>query len=63
MMMTIHVKGADMAELDRVIHAPARLKILTILTSVEMADFMFLLTTLDLTKGNLSAHIDRLEQL
>lgn len=51
-----------MAELDRLIHEPARLRILTILAGVEAADFNFLLNTLGLTKGNLSSHMDRLEK-
>ncbi len=51
-----------MAELDRLIHEPARLRILTILSGVEAADFNFLLNTLGLTKGNLSSHMDRLEK-
>ncbi len=51
-----------MSELDRLIHEPARLRILTILAGVEATDFNFLLNTLGLTKGNLSSHIDRLEK-
>lgn len=51
-----------MADVDRVIHEPARLRILTILTSVDVSDFSFLLTTLGLTKGNLSSHMDKLEK-
>ncbi|MGC8739009.1 MAG: winged helix-turn-helix domain-containing protein [Candidatus Hydrogenedens sp.] len=51
-----------MTELDRLIHEPARLRILTILAGVEAADFNFLLNTLGLTKGNLSSHMDRLEK-
>jgi len=50
-----------MTDLDRVIHEPARLRILTVLSGVETADFNFLLSTLGLSKGNLSAHVDRLE--
>jgi len=50
-----------MTELDRTIHEPARLRILTILSGVDSADFNFLLTALGLTKGNLSSHIARLE--
>ena len=49
-------------DLDRVIHEPARLKILMILSGVDTADFKFFLTTLGLTKGNLSSHMDRLER-
>jgi DNA-binding MarR family transcriptional regulator len=51
-----------MMDLDRVIHEPARLRILTILSGVDAADFSFLLETLGLTKGNLSSHMDKLEK-
>jgi DNA-binding transcriptional ArsR family regulator len=51
-----------MADVDRVIHEPARLRILTILTGVDVADFNFLLMALGLTKGNLSSHMDKLEK-
>ena len=49
-------------QLDRVVHEPVRLRIMSILSGVETADFNFLLNTLSLTKGNLSSHMDRLEQ-
>lgn len=49
------------AGLDRMIHEPARMVIVTILSSVEKADFLFLLRQTGLTKGNLSAHLARLE--
>lgn len=49
-------------ELDRLIHEPARLRLLTILSGLDMADFAFLQSTLGLTKGNLSSHMDRLEK-
>ena len=51
-----------MKDLDRTIHEPARLRILMILSGVDVADFGFLLETLGLTKGNLSSHIDKLEK-
>ncbi len=51
-----------MTDLDRTIHEPARLRILTILTGVDVSDFNFLLTALGLTKGNLSSHMDKLEK-
>ncbi len=51
-----------MKDLDRVIHEPARLRILTLLSGLEAADFAFLLTTTGLTKGNLSSHMDKLEK-
>ena len=46
---------------DKIIHEPARLRIMMILTGVEQADFNFLLTTLSLTRGNLSRHMEKLE--
>ena len=51
-----------MNDLDRTIHEPARLRIVTILSGVDVADFNFLLDTLGLTKGNLSSHMDRLDK-
>ena len=48
--------------LDRLIHEPARLLIVTILSSVASADFLYLQRETALTKGNLSAHLSRLEE-
>lgn len=48
--------------LDRLIHEPARLLIVTILSTVVSADFLFLQRETGLTKGNLSAHLSRLEE-
>lgn len=48
-------------EVDRIIHEPARLMIATILYTVDQADFLFLLNETGLTKGNLSAHLSKLE--
>jgi DNA-binding MarR family transcriptional regulator len=48
--------------LDRLIHEPARLLIVTILSSVASADFLFLQRETGLTKGNLSAHLSKLEE-
>ncbi len=50
------------SDLNRVIHEPARLLIVTILSTVEQADFLFLLHETGLTKGNLSSHLSRLEK-
>jgi DNA-binding transcriptional ArsR family regulator len=47
--------------LDRLIHEPGRLAILTVLSSVADADFVFLQRTTGLTKGNLSSHLTKLE--
>ena len=51
-----------MTDIDRVIHEPVRLRILSILSGVDLADFKFLLSTLGLSRGNLSSHIDKLQQ-
>ncbi|MEO6503401.1 MAG: transcriptional regulator [Jatrophihabitantaceae bacterium] len=48
--------------LDRLIHEPSRLAILTVLSSVEAADFVFLQRATQLTNGNLSSHLTKLEQ-
>ena len=47
--------------IDRLIHEPARLIIVTILNAVESADFLYLQRETGLTKGNLSAHLSRLQ--
>ena len=48
-------------DIDKIIHEPARLRIMMILSGVEQTDFNFLLTTLSLTRGNLSRHMEKLE--
>lgn len=50
------------AEVDRLLHEPARLMIVTLLAAVAEADFLYILGETGLTKGNLSAHLARLEQ-
>ena len=50
-------------ELDRAIHAPARLMILAYLSVVDSADFTFLLRQTGLTRGNLSTHLKKLEEV
>jgi DNA-binding transcriptional ArsR family regulator len=49
------------ADIDRLVHAPARLMILAILYLVESADFLFLMRQTGLTRGNLSSHMSKLE--
>jgi DNA-binding transcriptional ArsR family regulator len=51
----------SIAELDRVIHEPARLMLAAILSEVEEVDFLYLLRETGMTKGNLSSHLSRLE--
>ena len=47
--------------LDRLVHEPARLVILTVLAEADEAEFSFLQRVSGLTKGNLSSHISKLE--
>ena len=49
-------------EIDRLVHEPARLKIMAFLSMLESADFTFLVSRLGLTMGNLSAHISKLQE-
>ena len=49
-------------QIDRVVHEPARLKILAYLSVVKSADFVFLLSRTGLTYGNLSSHMTKLEE-
>jgi len=48
-------------EIDKLIHEPARLLIMANLYVVERADFTFLMRQTDLTWGNLSSHMTKLE--
>lgn len=52
----------ELATLDRVIHEPARLMIMTVLYAVSEADFLYLQGECGLTQGNLSSHLARLEK-
>lgn len=52
----------QLANLDRTVHDPARLAILTALSACERADFLFLQRLTGLTKGNLSSHLSKLEE-
>ena len=49
-------------EVDRLVHEPARLAILTVLSACRSADFLFLQNVTGLSKGNLSVQISRLEE-
>lgn len=58
------MSGAEgKAELDRVIHEPARLAIVATLYVVASADFTYLANRSGLTDGNLSSHLAKLEQV
>lgn len=52
----------EIANLDRLIHEPARLALLTALSACEDADFTFLQRLTGLTPGNLSGHLTKLKE-
>ena len=55
------MKHEKILQLDPIIHAPTRLAILSILITVENANFTFLKDSIGTTDGNLSTHLTKLE--
>ncbi len=53
--------GSQTPDLDRLIHEPARLVLMSNLYMVDEADFVFLARQTGLTAGNISSHMTRLE--
>ena len=51
----------ELADLDRLVHDPSRLAILTALSACKSADFLYLQRLTGLSKGNLSSHLGKLE--
>jgi DNA-binding transcriptional ArsR family regulator len=49
-------------DVDRLIHEPARIAILSLLYVIESADFLFIMNQTGLTQGNLSSHLSKLEE-
>ena len=52
---------SEIAALDRLVREPARLMVLASLYVVESADYTYLMRQADITWGNLSAHLSKLE--
>ena len=52
---------SPLLDLDRMVHEPARLAILTALFAAEEVEFLFLQKVTTLSKGNLSSHTQKLE--
>lgn len=52
----------ELSGLDKLIHEPARLAILTALSACHSADFTFLQHLTGQTQGNLSGHLTKLEE-
>lgn len=53
--------SVEIFAIDRVVHEPARLVILTVLSRLKASDFKFLEKATGLSKGNLSSHLSKLE--
>lgn len=51
----------DVLALDRLVHEPARLLILTVLANARQVEFGFLEQVSGLSRGNLSSHMSKLE--
>ena len=52
----------SLADIDRIVHEPARFMILSLLLVVDKADFIFIMKQTGLTWGNLSSHLSKLEE-
>jgi DNA-binding HxlR family transcriptional regulator len=52
----------DYTQLDDVIHARIRLAIMSVLITVEEAEFTYLREKVNTTDGNLSIHLKKLEE-
>ena len=50
-----------MADIDPIIHAPARLRVMTYLYVVDSIDFVYLKRVTGLSWGNLSTHLTKLD--
>jgi DNA-binding MarR family transcriptional regulator len=53
---------SGLAEIDRLVHEPARLMLMAVLYVIDSADFTFLMAQTGMTWGNLSAHMSKLEE-
>lgn len=54
--------GFDITAIDEVIHGRVRLGVMAYLSSAQTADFNTLKVRLDVTDGNLSVHLKKLEE-
>ena len=59
--MTMSEPFREFTEIDRLVHEPARLALLTALSACASADFLYLQRLTGLSKGNLSSHLTKLE--
>lgn len=61
MVSTPNAGPLELASLDRLIHDPTRLMLISLLYVIESADFVFLKNQTKLTGGNISSHMSKLE--
>lgn len=59
--MNENLDPQNLLKLNRLVHEPARLLILTILAGAKRVEFTFLENVSNLSKGNLSSHMSKLE--
>lgn len=52
----------SLTDVDRLVHEPSRSVILAILVATKSADFLYLQRETNLTKGNLTIHLSKLEK-
>ena len=60
-MKEIKPQENPLADIDQIIHTPARLRILMMLYVVESLDYVFLKNQSGLSWGNLATHLGKLE--
>jgi DNA-binding MarR family transcriptional regulator len=56
------MKDYDYQQLDEIIHSRIRLAVMTLLVSVDQAEFTFIRDKINTTDGNLSVHLRKLEE-
>jgi DNA-binding MarR family transcriptional regulator len=56
------MKDFDYQQLDEIIHSRIRLAIMTLLVTVDQAEFTFIRDKINTTDGNLSVHMRKLEE-
>ena len=56
------IKDFDYQQLDDIIHSRIRLAIISVLITVEEAEFKFLKEKVKATDGNLSVHLKKLDE-
>jgi len=54
--------ATNYSNIDRLIHEPARYDIMALLYVVEQAEYLFIQNHTEMTSGNLTTHISKLEK-